>query len=115
MNSTFVRRCLVLGTIISMQGVFAISLRAEGPVAGESSGTSSGMGSEKEIKEDAARMVLAPHTLMVETELLAALDQVKGLSDEQRYKIFEGNARNVYPRLDKLLTKREKTVSAQSA
>jgi 4-oxalmesaconate hydratase len=34
------------------------------------------------------------------------IDQVKGLSDEQRYKIFEGNARNVYPRLDKLLTAR---------
>ncbi len=34
------------------------------------------------------------------------IDQVKGLNDEQRYKIFEGNARNVYPRLDKLLTAR---------
>ena len=34
------------------------------------------------------------------------IDQVNGLSDEQRYKIFEGNARNVYPRLDKLLTAR---------
>jgi 4-oxalmesaconate hydratase len=34
------------------------------------------------------------------------IDQVKNLNDEQRYKIFEGNARNVYPRLDKLLTAR---------
>jgi 4-oxalmesaconate hydratase len=36
------------------------------------------------------------------------IDQVKGLSDEQRYKIFEGNARTVYPRLDALLKKRGK-------
>jgi 4-oxalmesaconate hydratase len=34
------------------------------------------------------------------------IDQVKGLSEESRYKIFEGNARRVYPRLDRLLTKR---------
>jgi 4-oxalmesaconate hydratase len=34
------------------------------------------------------------------------IDQVKGLSEENRYKIFEGNARRVYPRLDALLTKR---------
>jgi 4-oxalmesaconate hydratase len=31
---------------------------------------------------------------------------VKGLSEEARHKIFEGNARRVYPRLDKLLAKR---------
>ncbi len=36
------------------------------------------------------------------------IDQVKNLSEEARYKIFEGNARRVYPRLDKLLTKRGK-------
>ena len=34
------------------------------------------------------------------------VDQVKSLSDEDRYKIFEGNARRVYPRLDRLLAKR---------
>jgi 4-oxalmesaconate hydratase len=34
------------------------------------------------------------------------VDQVKNLSEADRYKIFEGNARRVYPRLDKLLTKR---------
>jgi 4-oxalmesaconate hydratase len=34
------------------------------------------------------------------------VDQVKSLSEADRYKIFEGNARKVYPRLDALLTKR---------
>jgi 4-oxalmesaconate hydratase len=34
------------------------------------------------------------------------IDQVKGLADAERHKIFEGNARRVYPRLDKLLTRR---------
>ena len=34
------------------------------------------------------------------------VDQVKGLSEENRNKIFEGNARRVYPRLDALLIKR---------
>jgi 4-oxalmesaconate hydratase len=34
------------------------------------------------------------------------IDQVRGLSEENRYKIFEGNARKVYPRLDKMLAKR---------
>lgn len=34
------------------------------------------------------------------------IDQVTTLSEEARYKIFEGNARRVYPLLDKLLTKR---------
>ena len=34
------------------------------------------------------------------------IDQVTGLSEENRYKIFESNARLVYPRLDALLTKR---------
>ncbi len=34
------------------------------------------------------------------------LDQVGSLSDADRYKIFEGNARRVYPRLDAMLTKR---------
>ena len=34
------------------------------------------------------------------------IDQVDGLSEESRYKIFEGNARLVYPRLDALLTAR---------
>ena len=34
------------------------------------------------------------------------IDQVTALSVAERYKIFEGNARKVYPRLDALLTKR---------
>ena len=34
------------------------------------------------------------------------LDQVKGLSEQNRHKIFEGNARRVYPRLDKQLRKK---------
>ena len=34
------------------------------------------------------------------------VDQVKNLSEVDRYKIFEGNARRVYPRLNKLLEKR---------
>jgi 4-oxalmesaconate hydratase len=36
------------------------------------------------------------------------VDQVEGLSDADRHKIFEGNARRVYPRLDALLKKRGK-------
>jgi 4-oxalmesaconate hydratase len=34
------------------------------------------------------------------------IDQVEGLSDESRRRIFEGNVRRVYPRLDRLLAKR---------
>ena len=34
------------------------------------------------------------------------IDQVKALGEAARYKIFEGNARRVYPRLDRLLVKR---------
>jgi 4-oxalmesaconate hydratase len=34
------------------------------------------------------------------------IDQVKALDEADRHKIFEGNARRVYPRLDELLTKR---------
>jgi 4-oxalmesaconate hydratase len=34
------------------------------------------------------------------------LDQVINLAEEERYKIFEGNARRVYPRLDAMLAKR---------
>lgn len=34
------------------------------------------------------------------------IDQVTGLSAEDRHKIFEGNARRAYPRLDALLTRR---------
>ena len=34
------------------------------------------------------------------------IDQVTTLTEAERYKIFEGNARKVYPRLDTLLTKR---------
>jgi 4-oxalmesaconate hydratase len=36
------------------------------------------------------------------------IDQVKSLGEAERYKIFEGNARRVYPRLDALLTKHGK-------
>ena len=36
------------------------------------------------------------------------IDQVKALSDEDRYKIYEGNARRVYPRLDRMLAARGK-------
>ncbi len=34
------------------------------------------------------------------------IDQVTTLSDADRYKVFEGNARRVYPRLDRLLAQR---------
>jgi len=34
------------------------------------------------------------------------IDQVTTLDEASRYKIFEGNARKVYPRLDALLTRR---------
>jgi 4-oxalmesaconate hydratase len=34
------------------------------------------------------------------------IDQIKGLSEADRSKIFEGNARRVYPRLDAVLAKR---------
>jgi 4-oxalmesaconate hydratase len=36
------------------------------------------------------------------------IDQIKDLSDDDRYKIFEGNARQVYPRLNAALTARGK-------
>ena len=36
------------------------------------------------------------------------VDQVKALSDDDRHKIFEGNARRVYPRLDRRLAQRGK-------
>lgn len=35
------------------------------------------------------------------------VDGLSGLDSSQRHKIFEANARHVYPRLDRLLTKRE--------
>src|ERR1043166_4767902 len=35
------------------------------------------------------------------------VDQLKGLSEQDRHKLFEGNARRVYPGLDKLLKKRK--------
>ncbi len=46
------------------------------------------------------------------------VDQVRALSDGERYKIFEGNARLVYPRLDRMLAKRGRSgkgAGAQSA
>jgi 4-oxalmesaconate hydratase len=36
------------------------------------------------------------------------VDQVKALDEDERYKIFEGNARRVYPRLDRRLAQRGK-------
>jgi 4-oxalmesaconate hydratase len=36
------------------------------------------------------------------------IDQVQRLTEDERYRIFEGNARRVYPRLDAQLTKRGK-------
>ena len=36
------------------------------------------------------------------------VDQVKALGDDERYRIFEGNARHVYPRLDRRLAGRGK-------
>jgi 4-oxalmesaconate hydratase len=36
------------------------------------------------------------------------VDQVKALGDDDRYRIFEGNARHVYPRLDRRLAARGK-------
>jgi len=35
------------------------------------------------------------------------IDQVKGLSENDRSRIFEGNARRVYPRLDRILKNRK--------
>jgi len=37
------------------------------------------------------------------------VDQIKDFSDANRYKLFEGNARRVYPRLNALLKKRGRT------
>ncbi|HKA45524.1 MAG TPA: amidohydrolase family protein [Burkholderiales bacterium] len=39
------------------------------------------------------------------------IDQIRGLSEHDRHKIFEGNARRVYPRLDALLKKRGKSAA----
>ena len=39
------------------------------------------------------------------------LDQVRSLREEERYKIFGGNARRVYPRLEALLTRRGRAAS----
>src|SRR6185436_14129611 len=43
------------------------------------------------------------------------IDQVKTLSEADRYKIFEGNARRVYPRLDRLLAKRGHRAQKETA
>jgi 4-oxalmesaconate hydratase len=43
------------------------------------------------------------------------IDQVQGLSEEAKFKIFEGNARRVYPRLDALLKAREAQAQAVAA
>ncbi|HZA49178.1 MAG TPA: hypothetical protein VE549_00470, partial [Myxococcaceae bacterium] len=36
------------------------------------------------------------------------IDQVGSLSEADRFKIFEGNARRVYPRLDAILSRRRR-------
>ena len=59
-------------------GVSQARAESYGSSSGEVSPARPGMG-EREIKDEAARMSLAPHTLMVETELLSALDQLRGL------------------------------------
>jgi hypothetical protein len=43
------------------------------------------------------------------------VDQLKHLSDADRYKIFEGNARRVYPKLDKRLRERGHAPKAVAA
>jgi 4-oxalmesaconate hydratase len=43
------------------------------------------------------------------------IDLVEGLSEESRHKIFEGNVRRVYPRLDRLLAKRGLAASVRAA
>jgi 4-oxalmesaconate hydratase len=68
--------------------------------------------------------VISPDNILFASEMLGAVkgidpetghhyddtrryvDQVKGLGEDDRYKIFEGNARRVYPRLDAQLKKR---------
>ena len=47
-----------------------------------------------------------PHTGHHFDDTKRYLDQVQALDAASRYKIFEGNARRVYPRLDALLTRR---------
>ncbi len=74
MDTAFMRRALALCAVIALQTSFVL---AEGPAT-------EGMVGEKEIKDEAARMSLAPHTLMVETQLLSALDQVRGLKAQVR-------------------------------
>jgi hypothetical protein len=70
----------VRGTLL-LFGFFAITALGVGAHAE----TYQGMGAvgekelSQEVKDEAARMTLAPHTLMVETELLSALDQLRGL------------------------------------
>ncbi len=41
------------------------------------------------------------------------IDQVQGLDEAGRYKLFEGNARRVYPRLDRLLARRASTTATR--
>ena len=43
------------------------------------------------------------------------VDQVQGLDEAARHKIFEGNARRVYPRLDALLKRRAAAAAAAAA
>ena len=72
MQNTFVVHALMLALASSFQ-TFARADSYQG------SGAAGEKELAREIKDDAARMSLAPHSIMVETELMSALDQVRGL------------------------------------
>jgi hypothetical protein len=71
------RRQALAWSFIAMAG-----LGASLAVAGEGYQGSGAVGEkeiQREIKDEAARLSLAPHSIMLETELMTALDQVRGL------------------------------------
>src|SRR5688572_23065838 len=49
-----------------------------------------------------------PNTVHYYDDTKKYVDQLKGLSEQDRKKIFEGNARRVHPKLDASLKKRGK-------
>jgi len=62
--------------------IAVLSIVAGGSSFAESYQVSGAVGEKeltKEIKDEAARMSLASHSIMVETELMAALGQLRGL------------------------------------
>lgn len=69
MDFKFMRSALALCALIALQTSLVLA---------ECPGTEGRVG-EKEIKDEAVRISLAPHTLMVETQLLSALDQFHGI------------------------------------